>query len=54
MRAVILAGGGTRLAPYTTVIPKPLIPVGDSPILEIICRQLVCPASRASRSRSAT
>jgi NDP-sugar pyrophosphorylase family protein len=41
MRAVILAGGrGTRLAPYTTVIPKPLLPVGDRPILEIICRQL--------------
>jgi NDP-sugar pyrophosphorylase family protein len=41
MRAVILAGGrGTRLAPYTTVIPKPLLPVGDKPILEIICRQL--------------
>ena len=41
MRAVILAGGrGARLAPYTTVIPKPLLPVGDKPILEIICRQL--------------
>ncbi len=41
MRAVILAGGkGTRLAPYTTVIPKPLLPVGDTPILEIVCRQL--------------
>jgi NDP-sugar pyrophosphorylase family protein len=41
MRAVILAGGrGARLAPYTTVIPKPLLPVGDKPILEIVCRQL--------------
>jgi NDP-sugar pyrophosphorylase family protein len=41
MRAVILAGGrGTRLAPYTTVIPKPLLPVGDLPILEIVVRQL--------------
>jgi NDP-sugar pyrophosphorylase family protein len=41
MRAVILAGGrGTRLAPYTTIIPKPLLPVGDKPILEIVCRQL--------------
>jgi NDP-sugar pyrophosphorylase family protein len=41
MRAVLLVGGrGTRLAPYTTVIPKPLLPVGDKPILEIICRQL--------------
>ena len=41
MRAVILAGGkGTRLLPYTTVIPKPLMPVGDRPILELIIRQL--------------
>jgi NDP-sugar pyrophosphorylase family protein len=41
MRAVILAGGkGTRLAPYTTVLPKPLMPVGDMPILEIVIRQL--------------
>jgi NDP-sugar pyrophosphorylase family protein len=41
MRAVILAGGrGTRLAPYTTVIPKPLLPVGDMPILEVVVRQL--------------
>ncbi len=37
MRAVILAGGlGTRLRPYTTIIPKPLVPVGDRPILEHI------------------
>ncbi len=42
MRAVILAGGrGTRLAPYTHVIPKPLLPVGETPILEIVIRQLV-------------
>jgi len=42
MKAVILAGGkGTRLAPYTTVLPKPLVPVGDYPILEIIIRQLI-------------
>ena len=41
MRAVILAGGkGRRLLPYTTVIPKPLMPVGDRPILDIIIRQL--------------
>lgn len=40
-RAVILAGGlGTRLRPYTAVIPKPLMPVGDRPILEIVLRQL--------------
>jgi len=41
MKAVILAGGkGTRLAPYTAVLPKPLMPVGDLPILEIVIRQL--------------
>ena len=41
MRAVILAGGkGTRLAPYTVVLPKPLLPLGDRPILEIVIRQL--------------
>ena len=41
MRAVILAGGlGTRLHPYTTVLPKPLVPVGDRPILERILHQL--------------
>lgn len=41
MRAVILAGGkGTRLAPYTVPFPKPLVPVGDMPILEIVVRQL--------------
>ncbi len=40
-RAVILAGGmGTRLRPYTTALPKPLMPVGDFPILEVIVRQL--------------
>ena len=38
---VILAGGqGSRLRPYTHVLPKPLIPVGDIPILEIVIRQL--------------
>jgi NDP-sugar pyrophosphorylase family protein len=42
MRAVILAGGmGTRLRPYTTIIPKPLVPVGDRPILEHIIGRLV-------------
>jgi NDP-mannose synthase len=40
-RAIILAGGkGTRLRPYTVVLPKPLMPLGDYPILEIIVRQL--------------
>ena len=41
MRAIILAGGkGTRLHPYTTVLPKPLMPIGDMPILEVVLRQL--------------
>ena len=41
MKAVILAGGkGTRLAPYTKILPKPLVPIGDMPILEILLRQL--------------
>ena len=41
MRAFVLAGGrGSRLAPFTTVIPKPLVPVGDMPIIEILIRQL--------------
>ena len=41
-RAIILAGGvGTRLRPYTVVLPKPLMPIGDYPILEVIVRQLV-------------
>lgn len=38
---VILAGGrGRRLAPYTTNFPKPLMPVGDRPILEILLERL--------------
>lgn len=41
MEAVILAGGkGTRLKPYTVTLPKPLVPVGEHPILEIVIRQL--------------
>jgi NDP-sugar pyrophosphorylase family protein len=40
-RAIILAGGkGTRLRPYTVVLPKPLMPIGEFPILEVIVRQL--------------
>jgi NDP-sugar pyrophosphorylase family protein len=39
--AVILAGGrGTRLAPFTTVLPKPLMPLGDRAIIEVVVRQL--------------
>lgn len=41
MKAVILAGGkGTRLRPYTTVFPKPLMPIGQRPILDIVVQQL--------------
>ncbi|MBM4286562.1 MAG: nucleotidyltransferase family protein [Deltaproteobacteria bacterium] len=41
MRAVILAGGkGIRLAPLTEVIPKPLVPIGGMPVMEIVVRQL--------------
>jgi NDP-mannose synthase len=40
-RAVILAGGrGARLAPYTSVLPKPLMPIGERAILEIVVEQL--------------
>jgi len=42
MHAIIMAGGrGTRLAPYTTVLPKPLMPLCDRPILDVLMRQLV-------------
>lgn len=42
MKAVILAGGrGTRLDPYTTVLPKPLVPIGDYPIIEILIHRLL-------------
>jgi NDP-sugar pyrophosphorylase family protein len=41
VRALLLAGGlGTRLLPYTTVLPKPLVPVGDEPVMETLLRQL--------------
>ncbi len=41
IKAVVLAGGkGRRLAPYTQIIPKPLMPIGDKPILEILLRQM--------------
>lgn len=39
--AVVLAGGeGRRLEPYTTVLPKPLMPLGNKSIIEIVLRQL--------------
>jgi NDP-mannose synthase len=41
MRAVILAGGkGTRLRPFTATLPKPLVPVGDRAILDVVLMQL--------------
>ena len=41
MQAIILAGGkGTRLLPHTANLPKPLMPIGEIPILEIIVKQL--------------
>lgn len=41
MKAVILAGGkGARLSPYTKILPKPLMPIGDMPILEVLLRQM--------------
>jgi NDP-sugar pyrophosphorylase family protein len=40
-KAVVLAGGrGTRLSPYTSVLPKPLMPIGERPILELVLGQL--------------
>lgn len=41
MKAVVLAGGrGTRLSPHTKILPKPLMPIGDMSILEVIIRQM--------------
>ena len=41
MQAIIMAGGeGRRLYPYTAILPKPLMPIGNIPILELILRQL--------------
>lgn len=41
MKAVVLAGGkGARLVPYTKILPKPLMPIGEMPILEILLRQM--------------
>ena len=41
MQAIILAGGkGTRLKPFTTSFPKPLVPIDEQPIIEIVIKQL--------------
>lgn len=41
MKAIIMAGGkGTRLYPYSAILPKPLMPLGDMPVLELLLRQL--------------
>ena len=41
MKAIVLAGGkGARLAPYTKILPKPLMPIGEMPILEVLLRQM--------------
>ena len=41
MKAIVLAGGkGTRLAPYTSILPKPLMPIGEMPILEVMLMQM--------------
>jgi NDP-sugar pyrophosphorylase family protein len=41
MKAVIQAGGkGTRLRPYTMILPKPLMPVGSKPVLDLLLKWL--------------
>lgn len=41
MQAVLLAGGkGTRLQPFTATFPKPLVPLGDTPVIELLVKQL--------------
>jgi NDP-sugar pyrophosphorylase family protein len=41
MKAIVLAGGkGARLSPYSRILPKPLVPIGDMPILEVLLRQM--------------
>ena len=40
-QAVIMAGGkGSRLLPYSALLPKPLMPLGDMPVLELLLRQM--------------
>lgn len=43
LRAIILAGGrGTRLHPFTASFPKPLVPLGNVPVIEVLIRRLLC------------
>jgi NDP-sugar pyrophosphorylase family protein len=47
MDAVLLAGGrGTRLAPLTVTVPKPLLPLGDRPVIDILIAQLAATGVR--------
>lgn len=42
MKAIILAGGkGSRLYPFSAALPKPLMPLGEMPVLELLLRQMV-------------
>lgn len=42
LHAIILAGGkGTRLRPFTANFPKPLVPLGDTPVVEVLIRRLI-------------
>ena len=42
LRAVIFAGGkGVRLRPFTAIFPKPLVPLGEMPIIEVLMKRLV-------------
>src|ERR1700685_2220371 len=42
LKAIILAGGkGVRLRPFTVNFPKPLVPLGDVPIIEVLIKRLV-------------
>lgn len=46
-KVIIMAGGkGTRLAPFTKILPKPLIPIGESPIIDVIIQKFVAQGFR--------
>ena len=53
MRAIILAGGkGVRLLPYTLTIPKPLVPIKNKAVLELIIYKLVMKIDNKNNSTS--